>query len=135
MVRHACDEFNDVSSAMNCAQNILVTAMTLRIRMLLLNIPAQSAANSFKTIMYTAMRIPINTFSSSNTLLLDVVTLLSLQFLLALSGDVHPNPGPCKSKKTKRNNQNTNAENYIVNTKGESVKILGTSINLINWNA
>jgi hypothetical protein len=77
----------------------------------------------------------INTLSSSNTLLLDVVTLLSLQFLLALCGDVHPNPGPCKSRKTRTNNQNTNAENSPVNTKGESVKILGTSINISNWNA
>jgi hypothetical protein len=67
---------------------------------------------------------------------MNVVTLLSLQFLLALCGDVHPNPGPCKSKKSRTNNQNINAQNSPINTSGDSaLKMLGTSINVINWNA
>jgi hypothetical protein len=93
------------------------------------------AATLFKAIVCTTMRILIYTLFSSTTLLLDVITLLTLQFLLALCGDVHPNPGPCKSKKSKTNIKKTNAENSPISTNGESAKMFGTSINLLNWNA
>jgi hypothetical protein len=76
MVRHACDELNDISSALNFAQNVLMTAMTLSIKLLLLNITPQSISN-LKTIMYTTMRVSINTLSSSNILLLDIVAISS----------------------------------------------------------
>jgi exonuclease III len=66
---------------------------------------------------------------------LEVIARLTLQFLLALCGDVHPNPGPCKSKKSKTNNRKTNAENPPINTNGESAKMFGASNNLLNWNA
>jgi hypothetical protein len=57
------------------------------------------AATLFKAIVYNTMRIFIYTLFDSTTLFLDVITLLTLQFLFALYEDVHPNPGPCKNKK------------------------------------
>jgi exonuclease III len=93
------------------------------------------AANLFRAIEYSSVCISITPLFSSSSLLLDVVTLQSLQFLLALCRDVHPNPGPCKSKKSKTTNKKTNAEISPINMNGESAKIIGTSINLLNWNA
>jgi hypothetical protein len=81
------------------------------------------AATVFKAIVYNTMRIFISTLFDSTTLLFDVTTLLTLQYFLALCGDVHPNPGPCKSKKLKTNNR-TNTETTPINTNGESAKIL-----------
>jgi hypothetical protein len=63
------------------------------------------AANLFRAIEYSSVCISITALFSSSSLLLDVVTPQSLQFLLALCGDVHPNPGPCKSKKSKTTNK------------------------------
>jgi hypothetical protein len=91
------------------------------------------AAARFKAIAYTTMCILNYTLLYSTSLLLEVIALLTLHFLLALCGDVHPNPGPCKSKKSKTNNRKTNAENLPINTNGESAKMFGTSINLLNW--
>jgi hypothetical protein len=61
-------------------------------------------ASRFKAIAYTTMRILNYMLFFSTSLLLEVVALSTLQFLLALCGDVHPNPGPCKGKKSKTNN-------------------------------
>jgi hypothetical protein len=93
------------------------------------------AANFSQAIVYFTICISITALFSSSSLLLDVMTLQSLQFLLALYGDVHPNPGPCKKNKSKANNPNREANNSSTSTNGEPTKVLGTSINLINWNA
>jgi hypothetical protein len=92
-------------------------------------------ANVFHTIVYTSLRTPVTTLFSSSSFLLDVIALQNLQFLLALCGDVHPNPGPCKINKLKANNLKTNTKHSPESINGESAKVLGTSINLINWNA
>jgi hypothetical protein len=89
-------------------------------------------AKFFGTIVYTTLRIFINTLFSSSSLLLDVSTLLALQFLLARCGDVHPNPDPCRGNKSKISNQITDAKASPISTNGEPIKVLGTSINLIN---
>jgi hypothetical protein len=90
------------------------------------------AATLFKAIVYTTICIFIYTLINSTSPRLDVITLLTLQYLLALCGD---KPGPCKSERSRTNNKKTNAENSPINTNGESAKLFGTSIRLLNWNA
>jgi hypothetical protein len=93
------------------------------------------AAEFLRTIIYTTLRIFVNTIFSSSSLLLDVSTLLALQFLLARCGDVHPSPGPSRDNKSRTINQNTNGITSSISANGEPTKMFGISINLINWNA
>jgi hypothetical protein len=74
-------------------------------------------------------------FNVMSVLTLDVIILLTLRFLLALCGDVHPNPGPCNSKKLKTTNFNIKSKKSSSGSHRASAKMIGDSINILNWNA
>jgi hypothetical protein len=126
---HFCEEFRDIKRSLchsHMQRSILLLYQIVAFACIVL--PIQSIA-PIHALPWLALLF------SSNYLLLDVIALLSLQFLLALCGDVHPNPGPCKNNKSRMINRNRKEKTSSINTEEESVKMLGTSINLINWNA
>jgi hypothetical protein len=135
MVCHACDNFNSVSHNIYFVQKVMATAVISSIRFLLSNSPTRLSANSFKAIINTTICISIPMLFNVISLLMDVIILLALQFLLALCGDVHPNPGPCNSKKLKTRKFNFEGKNSPSGSHGASAKMIGDSINILNWNA
>jgi hypothetical protein len=91
---HFCEEFRDIQRALchpHMQRSILLLYQIVAFACI---IPIQSIA-PIHSLPWLALLF------SSNYLLLDVIALLSLQFLLALCGDVHPNPGPCKNNKSR----------------------------------
>jgi hypothetical protein len=96
---HFCEEFREIQRALchpHMQRSILLLYQIVAFACI---VPIQSIA-PIHSLPWLALLF------SSNYLLLDVIALLSLQFLLALCGDVHPNPGPCKNNKSKMINRN-----------------------------
>jgi hypothetical protein len=135
MVCHAFDEFNDISLNIYLAQKVVATAVISSIRLLLSNFPTRLSINSLKAIINTMICIPIAMLFNVMSLLMNVIILLALQFLLALCGDVHPNPSPCNSKELKTRKFNIEGKNSPSGSHGASAKMIGHSINILNWNA